>query len=368
MYRHFEIKNFRGLQSLAIEDCERINLIAGKNNVGKTALLEALWIHHGAVIPDLGLRVDSFRGLDAGGSEDFMGNLFFGFDRSLVIALSAKGDWGAEPRRLEMYLQDRQTVEIPISGPATGQPVTQATYSRDQLVMDYSYESGGLATSTGWLVQRQLNPGLLGVPGVAAVGVGMEAKQSLRPHEPLAVFLAARRASLSEEDVTRYSRLEINGQQEGVLEILKGIDPRLTKLAVVSGRPSPAIYADIGLNRLIPVQLMGDGMTRLFSLAVSIASVPNGVVLVDEIENGLHHSVMAKVWTAIATFAEQYNVQIFATTHSHECFRAALDALPSESKGDFRLYRIEHSRGQLRAIGYDREMMDSALEFDVEVR
>jgi AAA15 family ATPase/GTPase len=76
MYHSFEIKNFRGLENLTIEGLERINLIAGKNNVGKTALLEALWIHHGAVIPELALRVDSFRGLDAGDSQEFMGNLF----------------------------------------------------------------------------------------------------------------------------------------------------------------------------------------------------------------------------------------------------------------------------------------------------
>ena len=368
MYRHFEIRNFRGLESLTIEGLGRINLIAGRNNVGKTALLEALWMHHGAVIPDLGLRLDSFRGLDAGGSEDFMANLFFGFDRGLVVELSAKGDWGEEPRRLKMSLQDRQTVDIPVSAPVPGQPLSQTTYSRDQLVLDYSYESKGVATSTGWLVEQQLNSGVLGVPGVAAVGVRMEAKQSVRPHDPLAVFLAARRASLSEEDVNRYSRLEINGQQERVIQILKEVDARLTRLAVVSGRPNPAIYADIGLSRLVPVQLMGDGMTRLLSLAVSIASVPNGMVLVDEIENGLHHSVMKNVWTAIASIARLNNVQVFATTHSHECFRAGRDALSSDGEDDFRLYRIEQSRGKLRTIRYDREMMDSALEFDVEVR
>ena len=368
MYRHFEIENFLGLDNLSIEGLERINLITGKNNVGKTALLEALWVHHGAVIPELRLRIDNFRGLDAGATEGFMGNLFFGFDRGSVIELSANGDWGQEPRLLRMSLQDRKTVEIPVAGPVLGQPESQATYSRNELVMHYSYESRGSATSTGWLVQRQINPGLLGMPGVAAVGVGMEAQQAPRPHEPLAVFLAARRPSLSEEDVTRYSRLEINSQQEGVIQILKEVDPRLSRLAVVSGRTTPAIYADIGLSRLIPVQLMGDGMTRLLSLALSIASAPNGMVLVDEVENGLHHGVMKNVWAAIATFARHYNVQIFATTHSHECFRAAREAVYSDMADDFRLYRIEQSMGSLRTVRYDREMMDSALEFDFEVR
>ena len=366
MYHSFEVKNFRGLDHLTIEGLERINLIAGKNNVGKTALLEALWIHHGGVIPELGMRVDSFRGLDAGDSQDFMGSLFFGFDRDLTIDLSAMGDWSEEPRLLKMSLEDRLTVETPVAGFNPGQLAAQTIYSPSQLVMRYFYESKGQATSTGWLVERQINPGIPGAPGVSAVG--MEARQAPRPHQTLAIFLAARRASISEEDVKRYSELEINGQHEGVLQILKEIDPRLTRLAVVSTRQTPAIYADIGLGRLIPVQLMGDGITRILSLAVSIATVPEGMVLVDEIENGLHHSVMQQVWSSIAAFARKYNVQIFATTHSRECFRAARRALMSDEQDDFRLYRIEHFRDKLRTVRYDGEMMDSALEFNFEVR
>jgi hypothetical protein len=366
MYRSFKIQNFRGLKNLSIEGLGRVNLITGANNVGKTALLEALWIHHGAVIPELGLRVDSFRGLDPGDSEDFMGSLFFGYDRGLEIELAAKGDWGKEPRRLKMSLEDRATVEVPVPALGPSQPATQTTYSRNQLIMNYSYESRGQATSAGWLVQRQTNSMVPGAPGVTAVG--MEARQAPRPHDPLAIFLTARRASISEEDVKRYSDLEVRGQHKGAVQILKGIDPRLTKLAVVSARPTPAIYADIGLSRLIPMQLMGDGMARILSLALSIATVPGGMVLVDEIENGLHHLVMQKVWSSIATFARHYNVQIFATTHSRECFQAALEALGDDDENEFRLYRIEHFRDKLRTVRYDREMMDFALNFNVEVR
>ena len=94
----------------------------------------------------------------------------------------------------------------------------------------------------------------------------------------------------------------------------------------------------------------------------------HGMVLVDEIENGLHHMVMRRVWNAIAAFAKRYNVQIFATTHSRECFQAAQEAFKPVAEDDFRLYRIEHSRGKLRAVTYDRETMDAALEFDLEVR
>jgi AAA15 family ATPase/GTPase len=115
VYRSFTVKNFRGFEKLTIESLERVNLIAGKNNVGKTALLEALWIHHGAINPDLGLRVDSFRGINVVEPENFMSNLFFRFNRELVIELLAEGDWGNEPRALKMSLRDRPTVEVALS-------------------------------------------------------------------------------------------------------------------------------------------------------------------------------------------------------------------------------------------------------------
>ena len=365
MYRSFTIKNFRGFDNLIIDGLERINLIAGKNNVGKTALLEALWLHHGANNPELGLRVDLFRGLEAGDPENFMDDLFFNFNRDLVIELSAQGDWGEEPRRLKMSLQDRPTVEVPLAGVNRGQPDTQQNSSRS-VVLDYAYELGGAATSMGRLVEHQINPGVPGVPEVRTVG--MEMTQQPRPHLSSAIFLSARRASISGEDVERYSRLEINGQQDGVLQILQEVEPRLTKLAVVSARQTPAIYADMGLSRLIPVQLMGDGMTRIMSLALAIASVPDGMVLVDEIENGLHHSVMQRVWSAIADFARRYNVQVFATTHSYECFREAYLAFESDEENDLRLFRIDHFRGALRAVRYDLEIMGAALEANFEVR
>jgi AAA15 family ATPase/GTPase len=112
---------------------------------------------------------------------------------------------------------------------------------------------------------------------------------------------------------------------------------------------------------------MGDGMARLLFLALAIASAPNGLVLVDEVENGLHHTVMERVWRAIAAFARNFNVQIFATTHSQECIEFAHSAFASDRVYDFRLYRLERANGVVRPVKYDREMLDIALESGLEV-
>ena len=107
-------------------------------------------------------------------------------------------------------------------------------------------------------------------------------------------------------------------------------------MAVVSTGELPAIYADIGLARLVPAQLLGEGMSRILNLALAISVVPNGIVLVDEFENGLHYTVMEKVWRAVAAFARSYDVQLFATTHSRECVYYAHRAFEKEEEEELR--------------------------------
>ena len=109
------------------------------------------------------------------------------------------------------------------------------------------------------------------------------------------------------------------------------------------------------------------GMSRILSLALAIATVPGGIVLVDEIENGIHHSVMEKVWRAIGAFARNYDVQLFATTHSYECIGAAYRAFESDEEDELRLFRIQRNGdGGFKAVKYDRERLGGVLELRME--
>lgn len=151
-------------------------------------------------------------------------------------------------------------------------------------------------------------------------------------------------------------------------EILREIEPRLNGLTVLSLRERPEIYASIGLKRLVPLHLMGEGTTRILSLALAIATAPGGMVLVDEIENGIHHSVMEKVWRAIGAFARSYDVQLFATTHSYECIGAAYRAFESDEEDELRLFRIQRNAdGKYKAVKFDRERIGAAYQFNMDV-
>ena len=103
-------------------------------------------------------------------------------------------------------------------------------------------------------------------------------------------------------------------------------------------------------------------MVRLASILVAIASSRKGVVLIDEFENGIHHSVLPKIWEAVAEFAERSDTQVFATTHSAECIRAAHEVFTGREYV-FQLFRLQRAiDGSVEARAFDREALEAALK------
>lgn len=367
MYTSFNVKNFRCFKDFVIKPLARVNLVAGKNNVGKTALLEALWLHAGPDVPNLGIRVDTFRGMPNPVPEELFRDLFHRFDRDGTIALSATGDWGKASRDLQIKVQDRQTTQVTLTAGTMGdeqavedRSTAQAIESSHEIVLKYTDESGQLYTSRGWLVQQQVGPGI--------VTGSMRMSQERVPGRPDPVYLAARHRPTAREDADRFSKFEIETRENEIVEVLKLTEPRLKRLTIVAEHGSPTVYGDTGIGRLLPVPLMGDGMARLLSLALSFGTAQGAIVLFDEVENGLHHTIMADVWKALARFARNFNVQIVATTHSHECVRSAHEAFKEDEVYDFRLHRLDRSGDDIKAVTFDQQMLETALQSGLELR
>lgn len=131
-----------------------------------------------------------------------------------------------------------------------------------------------------------------------------------------------------------------------------------------------SIYADIGKYRFFPLPLLGEGLNRVLSVALAITIAPDGVVLIDEIENGLHWTVMRKIWEAISKYAEQNNTQIFATTHSWECIVSFQEALSELSREDIsaKLFRLEQKNDQIKAISYSLQDLEISVKQKIEIR
>jgi AAA15 family ATPase/GTPase len=355
MYTSFHVKNFRGFEDLELNDLARVNLIAGKNNVGKTALLEALYVHARAYNPQEIVNLNFMRGLSFEQASDIRLN-FYMRDTSLRVILEGH-DRKTEHRsvilRMVSDVEELAKVNITVSADRYSNGTPTVAENLPVFALDYAHGKGG---RSGTVYLSSLSQGRINLTG------------ALPPPFP-AYFTPAQGRSTSEELAELVSKLDIAGYQEILLDALSILVPSLKRISVLYLNDKPIVWAEIGTNRL-PLNLLGEGTNRLANFIVSLVDARDGVIFIDEIENGLHHSVLASVWKTLAKVARQFNVQIFATTHSLEAIYAAHEVFRSEGAYDFQLLRLDQNEktGKITAVTYDEEIMEAAVEANFEVR
>jgi predicted ATPase len=128
------------------------------------------------------------------------------------------------------------------------------------------------------------------------------------------------------------------------------------------------VVCDVGLPRRVPIGYAGEGLVRLLKIILAMTWVEQGLVLVDEIENGVHYSVQEAFWRALAGAAREFDCQVIATTHSYEILRAAHAGLQSLFEPDFRYIRLERKGAETKAVTFTYENLGTALEAMWEVR
>ncbi len=363
MHKSFTIKNFRCFSDLTLKPLEQINLITGKNNIGKTAFLEALWIHHGYHNPGLGMSVDAFRGLNIIREDEIMMHIFKEFDQKKDIVLESINTHNRRAK-LTISKKEHSTITVPIDieeykkkrgkklSISSELTMNESTgISRPEILFEFSSYKTKKVTSKVFFDKDKL-----------------QFEKTTKPVQTLGIYLAA--TQLAEPDVTaeRFGNITVNKAEEDIIQILKIIEPDLQKLIVRVGGGAPIIYGDTGKKKMIPLPLMGDGMGRLLRIALAIVGAANGIVLIDEIENGLHYTVIKNVWKAIAQLSRKYKTQIFATTHSRECIQSAYEAFNEDKKYDFLLHRLELVKGKITDVVYDKETLEAAIKSKFEIR
>lgn len=316
MLKSFYIENFRCFRQLNIEPLERINLIAGQNNVGKTSLLEAILVFNRYQDTSILLEINKARdakGIGLFREQEAFRLFFFNQDISTLITLKAADN------------NIQSSVKIHF------------------LNNKYKIESNNIKDS-------------------------IESSKINLNNDNFSINNYIYSSSKFDNSAELFSNLELIGKQEEVVTSLRILEPRIKRLTILLINHQPIIYGDIGMTQLIPLPLMGEGVGRLLSIILAIANTKRKIILIDEIENGFHYSVLTDVWQAIADAARRFDVQIFATTHSRECILAAHQAFKNGNKYDFRYHRLERVNNEIKAITYDRETLDYSDEMNWEVR
>ena len=361
MYQSFEIKNFRCFDEFRMTDIERVNLIAGKNNVGKTALLEALYIHAKRDKANVVSEINANRGteysLDTAPGGVVWAPLFRQLDTALTIGLSATSTDGEDS--VTTLREPRDANEL------SGLPDRFRRELED--VIAKLHHSDGAPQDIMLLELAHEARGERVADYIAAPSTGLIPRFA-RAVRYGAVFVSAMRRGPSRENGDRFRAFAVEKRTQELVDMLHAIDTRVQDLELLPFGDELVIHGDVGLAKLLPISVLGDGIVRLVSLILAMTDTQGEVLLIDEIENGFHYTVLKDVWRVIGQAARRFDTQVFATTHSLECVRAAHEAFAEGEQYDFRLHRLQRLQGRIGDVVYDQETLETALEIGMEVR
>ncbi|MCB2407020.1 AAA family ATPase [Hymenobacter lucidus] len=379
LIQSLHVSHFRGIRHLKLENLTNVNLLLGKNNVAKTSVLEALFLFAAANVEVWANKIDNERGLL--GSDQGFAYLFYGFDSNQPIELGADivVDEYVSGHLFDVHRYRLDVGVEAVSNPDSNSQWLTPKFSQLSTSLKQEYQTEGVnkirvtVFSTEPSAKKPLSVTLSRRSYGHNTRVSTSRSgpnRSLINQSDFGQWLSTR---MSFSDLyTRVEHLIVTKQDERLVEILRLIDHRIKSIALGS---NDTIYFDLGghLPTLLPLNLMGDGVQRLLSIIAALAIRPGAVVLIDEIDNGLHYSTLRVLWQAILSAAKEYKVQIIATTHSAEALRHLTGVLDDKQWADLRstvaVYTlVKDDKDTIKSYRYDYEQLEFALEHDVEVR
>lgn len=354
--KRLSINHFRGIKSLELEGFRTVNLFYGKNNSFKTSILEAVFMLIGVSNPGLVVRINNFRGLSHNKADDFR-FIFHHLDYSNPVTLSANLENDPQYRQLRIApasatngTSDKKIASQISRSNDTDTQANTTEAAVNQLQLDFSV-AGKAYTS---IIRFEEDKLVLNTP------------ESYKEHLK-GIFITKDLPML--HTAKRLESLIVRKEKQRLIKVFNSIDAQVSDVMVGT---DGMIYFDIGGDRYIPANLLGDGINRMMAILVSIADTQGGIVMVDELETGLHFSALPTFWKAIIEFCQKYEVQLFATSHSQDVLRslnALLQGELSEMEDAVRSFTIRRLEDQsVKAYPYNFDQINTLLESNVEVR
>ncbi|HUW35593.1 MAG TPA: AAA family ATPase [Planctomycetota bacterium] len=345
------IKGFRGFRSLKIERLGRVNLIVGKNSSGKSSLLEALRLYaceaHPAVIMEIlearNEVIDLAEGIQLARSKEpvkfpAIWFLFHGYPQDIEdVSIIEIGPVSAD-----------RVLKIGVSGPALKdkRAFGKRRWHGISAVIEDRHRIASLDSFSSYLLESE---DIFSIPCVSVSRTGTDRFNRV-------VRLWDRTALTSKESLVEKGLRLLSPQVQRVSFI--GEERRLGRIPVVKVE---------GLEKPLPLRNLGDGVNRVFEIVLAAVNSEDGLLLVDEMENGLHYSIQTQVWEMVFQLARELNIQVFATTHSWDCVKAFQEAAANQ-KEDGLAIRLTKMDAEVVADIFTPDELAIATRDEIEIR
>lgn len=364
-----EIKEFRAYEHLRIEHFGRVNLIVGKNNVGKSTFLEALWLYTQRARPTV--LVELLRSRD---------------ELSRPLRNSEEGTIESKERiwdikHLFCGHADVKNIQKSISIGPINAPDEILSLSIRWYVSEPDDEGGiqrrpiddpSKRPDAEPFIVTQIGTKILRLYRLDRV-IDRRYGPTLTSDVDVIPCRFIRANGLSAEDVAQlWDNVALTDSEETLVDALHIIAPEIRRISFLGSQERysnriPVVRIQ-GLTEPISLRSMGEGMNRLLGVVLTLVNARNGILLIDEIESGLHYTVQTDIWRLIFEIANKLNVQVFATTHSWDCIEAFQKAAVEDIYDEGLLVRLERKDFGIGATLFSERQLTIATKEQIEVR
>lgn len=344
--KKIEIKGFRGIKDLKLDDLHQVNVLLGNNNSGKSSTLEALMIMMGASKPLLALEMNVNRDYNNIRKEDIQ-LFFYNCLSDTPININGYFDGGVS-RQLSISYFETEEKSVPVSDFGS----SEIKSAPSQFGLRYEYNDN----------QKEYNSTL----SVHTNKISEYSTEKEMSHRK-AAFVAPRYNF--NDFIKNFNKIVTDKEKANVLDVLRFVEPRIKDVTVVGDK----VMVDVGLDKLIPINVLGDGTRKMFTLVTAMYSVKGGVLIIDEVDNGLYYKTMSVLWSALLTAAKVLDVQLFVSTHSLDSLNALNRVLMEDECVDMQkevelMTLRREDDDTITSYRYDYEKFNYVLNMEVEIR
>lgn len=366
------IKNFKNIQELTVSNLGRVNLIVGKNNVGKSTLLEAVSVYLAngneeylrQLLANRGEAIKSY--LPDEDKEDVIGNRFLSFfngwqenlSKEFAIVIGESENDKEATRIFQVYILEELYND-------------EDDLSRKRRIACSKEDLESVSNDSTTVVGRGLKVINGTFPNIISFSRFGRGFSNL---ENKAKFQYVHTADFqTEKNAVFFDKISLSPEEKYIIEALQIINQRINRINFLyedeerRGRSAriPVVTLE-GDDRRYRLSSMGDGINRILTIILAMLNCKGGVLLLDEFETGLHYSVQDELWRIIFMLSEKLNIQVFVTSHSNDCINSFVK---TNTNGQGVLIRLENRKGCIVAVEYDdnNELM-FATNNNVEIR
>jgi AAA15 family ATPase/GTPase len=326
MIKAFEINNYKCFQKFKIDKLSKINIISGGNNVGKTALLEAILLVDNAknireIISTLEYIFKS-RDLDIYSIKEYLKIINLTFNKTKIT------------HKFRSELDNESEKEI---------LKYQNPFSNDFLVLENLEE----------MKKTNIKKEYFDLDQIQKFQINNKNYNFINSSKPK-----------NNKLTDLYSGIQDLGIQDKFLEYLQIIDNNIIRIEPQLKENKSYLRITLKNNLSLLSSELGEGTNRFIEILATILINKNKIILIDEIENGIHYSKLKDIWKAIIEIVEKEGIQLFITTHDKESIEALNKACKEKEFKDItsiKLYKDENNKINPTIMFYDN------LSFGIEM-